>query len=62
MKSCVILFAQAVVNRGKCNSVDAVLDDYDSATDSFYYYRTDYELYKEIIKLLENNNEASHSD
>lgn len=45
------IFVQAIVNRGKCNSTEAVLNDYDPYTDSFYYYKSDYELFKEILKL-----------
>ena len=56
MNTNVVLFAQAVVNRGKCNTVDAVLDDYDHKTDSFYYYKSDYELYKEVLKLQKEAN------
>lgn len=51
----IILFAQAVVNLGKCNSLDAVLDDYEHKTDSFYVYKYDYELYKQILKLQLDN-------
>jgi hypothetical protein len=49
-----ILFAQAIVNRGRCNSVNAVLSDYDESNDSFYYYKSDYALFKEILKLMED--------
>lgn len=48
------LFAKAIVARGKCNTVNAVLDDYDSAEDEFYYYRNEYRLFKEIMRLMEH--------
>lgn len=46
------VFAQAIVNTGKCNNVVAVLDDYDSQSDSFYVYKSDYELFKEVVREL----------
>ena len=56
LDSNITLFAQAIVNRGKCNSVDAVLDDYDATNDSFYYYKSDYQLFKEVLKLQYQGN------
>lgn len=67
-----ILFAQAIVDRGRCNSVNAVLRDYDESNDSFYYYKSEYALFKELLKMwkaeeaewdamitkLENQNQA----
>lgn len=54
MKSKVVIFAKAVVATKRCNNINAVLDDYDYKTDSFYIYKSDYELYKLVLKEQEN--------
>ena len=56
-----ILFAQAIVNRGRCNSVNAVLSEYDEFNDSFYYYKSEYAFFKEILK-LQKTEEAGWSN